>query len=177
MAWWRTVISPVHWKCRQHSCSLSRSYRLIWHRHIISGVIILYHAWNQNGHKPKSILYNLYRNTINSSLLFHAMAKCCLGNKVSPGNNDMFLWCHIPSQWSNNGDEFAAHLVMKISLTLNMWEPSYLGLTRTISCLLMPWLLVSPGHQQPWYWQCSTGRILFYLRKDFNYLCHINVEE
>ena len=30
--------------------------------------------------------------------------------------------------------------------------PSYLGLTRSISWLLMPWLLTSPGHQQPWHW-------------------------
>ena len=39
-------------------------------------------------------------------------------------------------------------------LTLNVREPSYLGLTRSISCLLMPWLLASPGHQQPYYWLC-----------------------
>ena len=35
--------------------------------------------------------------------------------------------------------------------TLNVRGPSYLGLTRSISWLLMPWLLASPGHQQPWY--------------------------
>ena len=23
---------------------------------------------------------------------------------------------------------------------------------RSISCMLMPWLLASPSHQQPWYW-------------------------
>ena len=34
-------------------------------------------------------------------------------------------------------------------LTLNVRGPSYLGLTRSISWLLMPWLLTSPGHQQP----------------------------
>ena len=31
-------------------------------------------------------------------------------------------------------------------LTLNVRGPSYLGLTRSISWLLMPWLLTSPGH-------------------------------
>ena len=55
--------------------------------------------------------------------------------------------------------------------------PSYLGLTRSISWLLMPWLLTLPGYQQPWYWLCRIGRFLSYLRKDFNYLCHINVEK
>ena len=57
-----------------------------------------------------------------------------------------------------------------IILTLNMQGLSYLGLTRLISCLLMPWLLASPGHQQPWYWLCVIDRPLSYLRKDFNTL-------
>ena len=26
----------------------------------------------------------------------------------------------------------------------------------------MPWLLTSPGHQQPWYWLCRIGRFLSY---------------
>ena len=62
-------------------------------------------------------------------------------------------------------------------LTLNVRGPSYLGLTRSISWLLMPWLLTSPGHQQPWYWLCRIGKFLSYLRKDFNYLRCINVEK
>ena len=61
-------------------------------------------------------------------------------------------------------------------LTLYVRGPSYLGLTRSISWLLMPRLLTSPGHQQPWYWICRIRRSWSYLRKDFKYLCHINVE-
>ena len=38
------------------------------------------------------------------------------------------------------------------SWTLCVRGPSYLGLIRSISWLLMPWLLASPGHQQSWYW-------------------------
>ena len=62
-------------------------------------------------------------------------------------------------------------------LTLNTRGPSYLGLTRSISWLLMPGLLTSPGHQQPWYWLYKICRSCSYLRKDFKYLCQINVEE
>ena len=62
-------------------------------------------------------------------------------------------------------------------LTLNVRGPSYVDLTRSISWLLKPWLLRSPGHQQPWYWLCRIGRFLSYLRKDFNYLHRINVEK
>ena len=55
--------------------------------------------------------------------------------------------------------------------------PSYLGLTRSISWLLMPWLLTLPGHQQSWYWLYRICRSFSCLRKDFKYLCHINVEK
>ena len=44
------------------------------------------------------------------------------------------------------------------ALTLNMLGPSYLGLTMSISWLLMPLLLTSPGHQQLWYWLCKLGK-------------------
>ena len=33
------------------------------------------------------------------------------------------------------------------------------------------------GYQHPWYWLCRIGKFLSYLRKDFNYLCHVNVKE
>ena len=56
-------------------------------------------------------------------------------------------------------------------LTLSVRGLSYLGLTRSISWLLMPWLLTSPGHQQPWYWFCRIGRSLSYSRRNFNYPC------
>ena len=62
------------------------------------------------------------------------------------------------------------------NLTLNVRGPSYLGLTRSISCLRMPWLLTSPGHQQPWHWLCRICGSWSYLLKDVKYMCHINVE-
>ena len=62
-------------------------------------------------------------------------------------------------------------------LTLTVRRPSYSGLTRSISWLLMPWLLTSPGHQQPWYWIYRICRSFSYLRKDFKYLCQTNVEK
>ena len=34
-----------------------------------------------------------------------------------------------------------------------------------------------PGHQQLWYWLHQLGRSLSSMRKDFYYLCHVNVEE
>ena len=61
--------------------------------------------------------------------------------------------------------------------TLDVRGLSSLGVTRSISWLQMPWLLLSPGHQQPWYWLSRIGMSFSYLRKDFNYPCHINVEE
>ena len=56
------------------------------------------------------------------------------------------------------------------TFTLHVRGPSYLGLTSSISWLLMPWLLTSPGHQHPWYWLCRIGWSLAYLRKNLKYL-------
>ena len=53
----------------------------------------------------------------------------------------------------------------------------YQDLIKLISLLLMPWLLVSPGHQQTWCWLFEIGKSLSYTRKDSNYLCHISVKE
>ena len=58
-----------------------------------------------------------------------------------------------------------------------MWGPSFLGSARSISWLLMPWLLVNPGHQHTWYWLYRIGKSLSYTTKDFNNLCHVSVEE
>ena len=33
-------------------------------------------------------------------------------------------------------------------------KPEYTHRTRSIPWLLMAWFLVSPEHQQPWYWPC-----------------------
>ena len=41
------------------------------------------------------------------------------------------------------------------NLTPSVWVPSFSSLIRSISWLLMPWLLVLPGHQQPWYCLCE----------------------
>ena len=67
--------------------------------------------------------------------------------------------------------------VYVLDLTLNVRGSSNFGSTRSISWLLMSWLLTSPGHQQPWYWLCRIGRFLSYLRTDLNCLRRINVEK
>ena len=41
----------------------------------------------------------------------------------------------------------------------------------------MPWLLMSPGHQQPWCSLCRIGRSLSHMGNDFNYRCHVNMEQ
>ena len=55
-----------------------------------------------------------------------------------------------------------------------MLGPSYSGLTRSLSWLLMPWLLVSPGHQHSWYWLCGVGKFLSLMRK-MSIACVISV--
>ena len=71
------------------------------------------------------------------STLVQAMA-CCL---ISPSHSLNQCWFNI--------NEILWHLFQAYVyyLTLNVQGPSYLGLTRSISWLLMTWLLTSPGHQ------------------------------
>ena len=77
----------------------------------------------------------------------------------------------ITRTWNMN------YMTAELPLTLNVRGPSYLGLVRSISWLLMPWLLASPGHQPPWYWRCKICKSQSCTRKDFNYLWHVSVEE
>ena len=39
-------------------------------------------------------------------------------------------------------------------------EMEYSGQARSMPWQLMPWLLMSPGRQQPWYWLCRINRFL-----------------
>ena len=57
-------------------------------------------------------------------------------------------WCHACVFWIASLDKWYMTLISKgVVLTLDVRGPSSLGLTRSISWLLMPWLLASPGHQ------------------------------
>ena len=53
-------------------------------------------------------------------------------------------------------------------LTHHMLKTEY-SRTTSIPWLLMAWLLVSPGHQQQWYWLFRINRSLSSMRKDINY--------
>ena len=104
---------------------------------------------------------------------------------IGPRYNGTRLYLSLPCNYNclcifcnkTNANTFVVGFYSSFFWTRNVRGPSYLGLTRSISWLPMPWLLMSSGHQQPWYWLCRIGRFLSYLRKDFNYLRRINVEK
>ena len=70
------------------------------------------------------------------------------------------------SQWSYCS-------LVNIHLRLTCGDRVISQFSRSISLLLMPWLLALPGHYQPWYWPCRIARSVPYSRKDFNHLCHV----
>ena len=49
--------------------------------------------------------------------------------------------------------------------------------TRSIPWMLIPWFLLSPGHQQPWYWLHWINTALSSIREDINYIHHLLVEK
>ena len=62
--------------------------------------------------------------------------------------------------------------ILKQILTLGMQKLDHYGETWSVPWLLMPWLIVASGHQQPWYWVCRINRSLLTTAKDF---CAISV--
>ena len=58
-----------------------------------------------------------------------------------------------------------------------MNRPSDPGRTRSMLWLLMPWLLVSSGHQHPQYWLCRINTSLSSTRRDFNYRHHLDINK
>ena len=55
---------------------------------------------------------------------------------------------------------------------LELWR-EYSERSRSIPCLLMPWLLTSPGHQQPWYWPWGINWSLWSMEEDLRYLRYL----
>ena len=62
-------------------------------------------------------------------------------------------------------------------LTLVVLNLEYCSTARSLSWLLMPWLLTSPGHQHPQYWLYRMNELLSSTIKNFNYLCHLSDEK
>ena len=46
--------------------------------------------------------------------------------------------------------------------------PSYLGYAKSVSWLLMSWILASSGHHLSWHWICKLCMFLSYMREDFH---------
>ena len=66
--------------------------------------------------------------------------------------------------WNVNASLIVYKRFIMTRVNLTMWVPVCPRQTRTISWLLMAWLLVSPGHQQSWYWSYKMGMLLSSLR-------------
>ena len=71
--------------------------------------------------------------------------------------------------------EFQAKIT--VNRTPQQHSLEYHGITRSILWLLMPWLLVLPGHQQSQYWLCRIFRPMTSWRKDFNRLHDLSVKK
>ena len=133
-------------------------------------------------------LVEAYMHQWIGSMLFQVMTSCLFGAKPSP--KPMLTYCQWELQWNfevlyisfkkmqlkmlpANCQPFCSGLI----LSLLLLKLEYSGRTGPIPWLLMAWLLVSPGHQQPWYWPCTINMFLSVRRKNFNNLCHLSFEK
>ena len=92
-------------------------------------------------------------------------------------------WCPTGTQplhepmLTKNFDTIMASLAHNELTTFLVLTLEYCGRTMSIPWLLMPWLLMSPGHQQTWHWLCRVNGSLSSTRRDFNHLCHLSHEK
>ena len=121
-------------------------------------------------------------------------------NGLSPGGRQAIIWTNAgimligPLRTNFYGTLIKIHTFsfkkMQLKLSFGKWlpfclslhvlthlvlRPEYSAQTRTMLWLQMPWLLVSPRHQQPWCWlhTCKVNGSLSSKRKDFKYLWHL----
>ena len=73
-------------------------------------------------------------------------------------------YCRVKCHFDNESD-----------LTIHVRGPNYSSSTYSISWLLIPSSLASAGHEHPWPWLCRMDKS--YIRGDFNYPLHVNVEQ
>ena len=78
----------------------------------------------------------------------------------------LFQWC-FPRVSMN---KFLGKIDMSTrdKLTILVLRMAYFERNKSISWLMMPWLLMSPGHQQPRYWLSMINGSLSSMRKAFN---------
>ena len=94
------------------------------------------------------------------------------------------LWVHFQS-WLDKRTSQISHVCLVnmpsgslcFRLTLLPLKLDYSCRSWSIPWMLMPWLLVLPGHQQPCYWLCIINSYLPFTSKDFKYLCHVSVKK
>ena len=98
----------------------------------------------------------------------------CWTNQSSPINTlwpSDPIWCQ--RSWSSLVQVMVCCLMAPLAINWTNVD-LYSGHTtsRSTASLLMPWLLASPGHQQPCYWLHIKWD-----RKDLSSLCHLSVEK
>ena len=109
-----------------------------------------------------------------TGVLYILLCSCWASAYCSDMILGRFIWFNLPTSIYTIFDISDSKILV---LTHNMRGLSYLSLTSSISLLLMPWLLVSAGHQHPSYWLSRIGKSLSYRRNDFNNPCHVILEE
>ena len=88
-------------------------------------------------------------NKVKTTKWYHLEAFSIQDMTTSLKHPGILKWCYKMKWQAEN---------FKIYLALLITKPKYSRLTASRPWLLLPWLLVSPGHQQPWYWLCRINR-------------------
>ena len=126
-------------------------------------------TWSRPGAKNYNLNkwhngYRKYSGGYNGNLISTANQRCL---KPSGYSSTDFIWklhCHWLNGllWHFRVICKGPHAIECMMITFPVLKLECLLRTRSIPWLLMPWLLVSPGPQQPWYWTCWNQFFVFH---------------
>ena len=99
--------------------------------------------------------HDIHLMVISLEMQTNLKISCLKFNSNIPGANELRVCCKI----------MVAPMILTAVLTLVVLRMECSCKTRSIPSpwLLMPWPLVPPGHQQPWYWLCMIDRSFYFM--------------
>ena len=168
----------MNWPCWRILLLVSQKWWVYWHQaasHYLSQwwpIFIIYWMSYDITCQDHSGLNSHYCHVIN-----HDMTWCYQGPPHQLPQNDYGHNQYLRlSHWSVLNLSKIAGLgtwlgKVIIWLTPLVLKPEYSRKTMTLPWLLMPWLLVSPGHQLPCYWLSDMNRSVSPMQKYLNEVC------
>ena len=152
----------------------------IWRPLSLDRTVLTHWGLNKDAHFKQMVYRNSWQKT--SVFLYNTIFMVV---SAGTGQSCFRLWLKsnmLQASTYINDDEdrwrICASLGDNAFLPFLLLRSEYFARIVSILLLLMHWLLVSPSHQQPWYWLSRvnvSNTFLSSMRTAFSYLCHLSL--